>query len=219
MLAEAQPHVNAHSLPSSLTIIFLFGTIEVTIMRKYIFYSAFFVITPFFFLISLIITLLLYRANSPTLAQRESVAYAALPTTQNIFSGTITQEDGRVVRIYQFLTKYHSPLAPYAQDLVAAADQYGLDFRLLTAIAMQESNVCKKIPVDSYNCWGFGIYGKKVTRFSDYKEGIYTVTKTLANKYKRDKGLVTPEQIVTMYTPSNDGSWAFSVNHFMKAME
>ena len=80
---------------------------------------------------------------------------------------------------------------------------------------MQESNLCKKIPDGSHNCWGYGIYGGKVTMFQDYKEGIYTVTKGLATRYK-PKGLVTPEQIMTMYTPSSNGSWAFSVNHFME---
>jgi len=58
---------------------------------------------------------------------------------------------------------------------------------------MQESNLCKKQLKDSFNCWGFGIYGKKVTRFDSYKQAIYTVTKTLANQYKA-KGLKTAEE-------------------------
>ena len=57
-----------------------------------------------------------------------------------------------------------------------------------------------------------------MTRFDDYPEAIETVTRTLATKYKT-KGLVTPEQIVKMWTPSSNGSWEYSVNHFMKQLE
>ena len=83
---------------------------------------------------------------------------------------------------------------------------------------MQESTLCKKAPKNSYNCWGFGIYGKKVTRFDNYHIAIETVTKTLATKYK-DQGLETPEQIMSKYTPSSNGSWAKGVLGFMERME
>ena len=189
-------------------------------MRKLLITSAFLVITPIIFLFALIFSLILYSHNATDTytAYDKKVVYAALPSAQNVLSGSITQEDGRTEKIRQFLAKYNSPLEPHAADLVSAADEYGLDHRLLTAIAMQESGLCKKIPVDSHNCWGFGIYGTTVTRFKDYKEGIYTVSKALATRYKK-KGLVTPEQIMTMYTPSSNGSWAFSVNYFMSTLQ
>ena len=144
-------------------------------------------ITPIAFLFALIFTLASYHKSYLDkvlmLSRVNSVAYAALPTTpQNIFSASINEQDGRVEKIKQFLQKYGSPLEPYAQDIVDAADTYGLDYRLIPAIAMQESNLCLKIPVDSNNCWGYGIYGGKITKFADYKEGVYTVTKTLAVK-------------------------------------
>ena len=188
-------------------------------MRKLLFTATFFVLTPFAFLFALMISLVLYRYQPGSFAvSTNSVAYAALPTAQNNFSAEITQNDGRKEKIRQFFAKYNSPLEPYAGDVVDAADQYGLDHRLIPAIAMQESGLCKTIPDNSYNCWGFGIYGKTVTRFVDYKEGIYTVTKALAIRYK-NKGLITPEQIMTMYTPSSDGSWAVSVNHTMRQLQ
>jgi hypothetical protein len=188
------------------------------IMRKLFLTSAFFVMIPFIFLFSLILSLVLYRNSSPQVLGTRSVAYAAVPTYQNIFHGSAVVDDGRIERVRQFFKRYNSPLEPYAADIVNAADEYGLDFRLLPAIAMQESGLCKTIPDDSHNCWGFGIYGSKVTRFSDYPEAIDTVTRTLATKYK-SKGLVTPEEIMTMYTPSSNGSWAFSVNYFMNQLQ
>lgn len=159
-----------------------------------------------------------YLAKVFFLSRVNSVAYAALPTNQNYFSASIYQQDGRVEKIKQFLRKYDSPLESYARDIIDAAERYGLDYRLVPAIAMQESNLCLKIPEDSNNCWGYGIYGGNVHKFSDYKEGIYAVSKTLGTKYK-DRGLVTPDQIMTMWTPSSNGSWAFGVNHFMDKLK
>jgi len=127
-------------------------------------------------------------------------------------------KDAKVELVRLFFAKHNSPLEPFSQDIIDTANIYGIDFRLLPAIAMQESNLCKKAPVDSYNCWGFGIYGKKVTRFESYKEAIYAVTKTLSKQYK-NRGLKTPEEIMTKYTPSNKGDWAYSVNHFVNLLK
>lgn len=191
-------------------------------MHKLFLRTGLIVIAPFCVILLLIgiLTVHIYIQNKPTheVLGSRTVAYAALPTSQNTLAAEITEADGRAEKIRQFLHRYGSPLEPYAGDIVAAADQYGLDHRLIPAIAMQESNLCKRIPHGSNNCWGFGIYGKQVRRFADYKEGIYTVTETLATKYK-GRGLVTPNQIMTMYTPSSNGSWARSVNHFMAELE
>lgn len=190
-------------------------------MRKFILSIAFFSISPVVFLFVLVISLLLYHEhllNQPQILGLNTVAFAALPTNQNNFSVSVTESDGRAEKIRQFFAKYNSPLEPYADDVVKAADEYGLDYRLVPAIAMQESNLCRVIPPGSYNCWGFGIYGHTVTRFNDYKEAIYTVTKTLANNYKGN-GLITPDEIQKVYTPSSNGSWAYSVNHFMDVLK
>ncbi len=150
--------------------------------------------------------------------RKQTVAYAALPPVQSIMQEEITQQDARVEIIRQFFERYKSPLEPYAKDVVTYADAYGLDFRLIPSIAMQESNLCLKVPEGSNNCWGFGIYGGNVRRFKDYKEGIYEVTKTLATTYKK-KGLETPEEIMTRYTPGSNGSWAKGVAYFMEQLQ
>lgn len=144
----------------------------------------------------------------------QSVAFAALPSSENLVAGKIEGQDAKVELVRQFFARYNSPLELYAQDIVDAANAYDIDFRLLPAIAMQESNLCKKAPIDSYNCWGFGIYGKKITMFENYTHAIDIVTKTLSRHYK-DQGLETPEEIMRKYTPSNNGAWAYSVNYFM----
>lgn len=148
----------------------------------------------------------------------QSVAYAALPTSQNIFNETVITEEARTETVRQFFARYDSPLEPHADDIISAADKYDLDYRLLPAIAMQESNLCKKSRPEAFNCWGFGIYGGKYLHFDNYEHAIETVSKTLATKYK-SRGLITPEQIVTMYTPSDNGKWVNGVTHFMEELQ
>ena len=148
-----------------------------------------------------------------------TVAFAALPLSENaMLEDQITQQDARVEIVRQFFERYKSPLEPHAPTVVETADMYGIDFRLIPAIAMQESNLCKKAPENSYNCWGFGIYGQKVTRFNNYEEAINAVTKTLALKYIAD-GLDTPQEIMRRYTPRSNGSWAESVEYFMDQLQ
>lgn len=89
------------------------------------------------------------------------------------------------------------------------------------AIAQQESNLCKKIPENSFNCWGYGIYGDKVTRFSNYIEGLEIVARNLKKNYI-DRGLDTPEKIMAKYTPPSleiGGPWARGVSQFMSDLE
>lgn len=136
-------------------------------------------------------------------------------------SYSVGTTDARKLIVAQYLKQYNSPLSGYSDKLLATSDYYGLDYRLLVAIAQQESNLCKRIPENSYNCWGFGIYGDKVTRFENYPQAIETVAKTLRNEYL-NKGLHTPEQIMAKYTPpslAKGGPWAKGVNQFLNELE
>ncbi|MCS6956687.1 MAG: hypothetical protein NZM02_02470, partial [Patescibacteria group bacterium] len=130
----------------------------------------------------------------------------------------IKLSDGRVANLKAFFRKYHSPLYDYAEKIVEVSDKYGFDYRLLPAIAMQESNLCRVIPENSYNCWGWGIYGSIVTKFDSYDQAIETVAKGLKTEYI-DKGLITASAIMKKYTPPSSGSWAHGVNTFMRMLE
>ena len=192
-------------------------------MKNLLTLASFLFIFNFVFIASFFLLVFLSQKSSPyAFNVRNSpkmVAYAALPTGRDVFSYEIAQQDARVELVRQFLARYNSPLEPYAQDIVDAADAYSIDFRLIPAIAMQESGLCKKIVAENAenNCWGYGIYGNRATSFRDYKEGIETVTKALA-KYKK-LGLETPEEIMQRYAPRSDGSWSFSVEFFMDKLQ
>ncbi|HCR92637.1 MAG TPA: hypothetical protein DIU47_01640, partial [Candidatus Pacebacteria bacterium] len=98
------------------------------------------------------------------------------------------------------------------------ADKYNVDYRLIPAIMMQESNLCKAIPPGSYNCLGFGIHAKGTLTFDSYEESIERATRELKANYI-DIDLTTPEEIMTKYTPGSNGSWAASVNQWIAEME
>lgn len=140
--------------------------------------------------------------------------YQALPEENSQTFMSVTSKDGRLAALQEYLGSYNSALLPYAKKIIEEADKNELDYRLLPAIAMKESTLCKRIPKNSYNCWGFGIYGTKVTRFSDYNEAIETVSKSLAKNYIK-QGYVEPYEIEKKYTPSSNGSWAQNVSLFM----
>lgn len=144
-----------------------------------------------------------------------------VPNDQNIKPELLAEfktTDVRVANLKFFFRKYNSVLYDKAEFIVQTADTYKLDYRLLPAIAMQESNLCKHIYQNSYNCWGWGIYGGKVTRFASYEEAVETISKGIKIHYI-DKGLTTPEEIMRKYTPPSDGSWAFGVSTFLKSIE
>lgn len=127
-------------------------------------------------------------------------------------------KDKRVAILKSFFRKHDSPLYEHADFIVRVSDKNGLDYRLIPAIAMQESTACKAIPYGSHNCWGWGIYGTLVTRFNSYPEAIETVAAGLKKNYI-DQGLTTPEEIMAKYTPSSNGSWAKGVGNVLGVLK
>ncbi len=158
-----------------------------------------------------------YRKVMDDLELISSVSSEQEKTTPELLAEFKTQ-DIRVANLKYFFRKYESVLYDNSEFIVKMADQYKLDYRLIPAIAMQESGLCKNIYEGSYNCWGWGIYGNKVTRFASYDEAIETISRGLKKNYI-DKGLTTPEDIMRKYTPPSTGSWAFGVNFFLKIIE
>jgi hypothetical protein len=141
--------------------------------------------------------------------------FASLPSKGPTVSGLVESADARPEKIKKYLKTYDSLLYPYSGTLVEAADFYGIDYRLLPAIAQQESNLCKRIPPETHNCWGWGIHSAGTLGFQDYDSAIWTVARGLKYEYI-DKGYSTPEEIMSKYTPLSNGSWAAGVSTFMQ---
>jgi len=188
---------------------------------------SFFTLTPLILLVSLFSLFSLTKYNSMEKGNVLGVSvtnpsgvkvFASLPTDLASVDGHATPADAREEILKQYLSYYNSPLLPYTKKIIEEADKNELDFRLITAIAQKESNLCKIIPPDTYNCWGWGIHSKGTLGFSSYEEGIETVSKGIKENYI-DKGYRTIEDIMSKYTPLSNGSWAEGVNQFMSEME
>lgn len=145
--------------------------------------------------------------------------YASLPNTLPTMRSEIESADARVEILRQYYRDHNSPLIEHAEHVVAMADKYELDFRLITAIARQESNLCKIIPPESHNCWGWGIHSKGSLGFKSFEEGIEVVSRGLRYNYI-DQGYVTVDEIMDKWVPhSPERAWAKAVNEFMAELE
>ncbi len=147
--------------------------------------------------------------------------FNAQPPVLGTSDARILGADGRAAIIQQYLAYHRSPLASHAQKLVDEAEKHGLDWRLTTAICMQESNCGKSIPVGSHNAWGWAIHSTYTKHFETWDKAIETVTQGLKTDYI-DRGLITPQQIMTRYCPlsiAKGGSWAKAVEYFMWELE
>ena len=148
-----------------------------------------------------------------------SLVFASLPSQTSQIQTSVKTADARPEIIRQYLQKYNSPLEPHADLLVKVADENDFDYRWMVAIAQQESNLCKKIPYESYNCWGWGIYGDKVTRFESYDQAIIKIAPQFKRIFLKGLHNKDPYQVMQTYTPPSQGSWANGVMQFFNELE
>jgi len=120
----------------------------------------------------------------------------------------------KALKIEQFfrVNRGNAPLADHAKTFVEVANKYGLDYRLLPAIATIESGGGK------HNFRPFNAWGWNNRSFSSFDEGIEVVGKGLKTGYI-DRGADTVEKIAPTYCPPNYKHWMASVNQFMLEIE
>ena len=116
------------------------------------------------------------------------------------------------IEMFFRVNRGNAPLSEYANKFVEIANKYGLDYRLLPAIATMESGGGKN-NFSSYNAWGWGN-----ASFNSFEEGIEVVGKGLKIGYI-DQGIDTVEEIALVYCPPNYKNWANGVNQFMSEIE
>lgn len=133
-------------------------------------------------------------------------------------SSNIILDDARPEILRRYFTKVESALTPHSTYLVQIADKYGLDYRLLPAIAIKESGACRIIPPGGHNCWGWGIHSAGTLGFDSYEESIETVAKGLKEKYI-DLGYVTPDQIMEKYAHPDSTTWGPDVSAYMETLQ
>ncbi|MFZ5366349.1 MAG: hypothetical protein ACOZBZ_03565 [Patescibacteria group bacterium] len=145
---------------------------------------------------------------TPVFGHPDSIGASAVLKNSSI------NQDNRGEILRNFLGKYNSPLAPYAQEFVAAADSYGVDWKLVPAITGVESTFGKQIPFGSYNAYG---WNNGDFRFSSWEDSIWYVTSQLRTRYL-DRGAVSVSQIGRIYAPPSP-FWPGKVSSFMAKIE
>ena len=146
-------------------------------------------------------------------AQQKASASSASITIAEKETGV----DNRVKILQDFLKEQNSPLAPFAGDFVRNADKYNLDWKLVAAISGVESTFGLAIPANSYNGWGWGVYGNNVIRFASWNEGIDTISQGLRERYMDQWGGKDIYQIGSMYASSP--AWAGHVEYYMNKIQ
>ena len=153
--------------------------------------------TAFTLVIALVITTLwahTSQAEAPFLGTEKAVE-------EKIVDGLTTTERAQKIDAF-YIAKGDLPLAGYGLAMVQAADEYGVDWRLVAAIGFIESTggkfACKGA---SYSAFG---WGSCKINFSSYEESIDVITKNLGGhnpntaRYYKDKTL---GQIIDTYNP------------------
>lgn len=156
-------------------------------------------------------------SHSPDFDSSSSV-YLSKETVEAEFGSQITAGDSRPILIRKYLQRFDSELEPYSDLLFEVSQKYGIDYRLMVAIAQQESNLCKRQPENCFNCWGVGIHSRGTMCFESYPQAIEWVGRYLKEEYY-DLGITTVEDIMKKYCPLSSGSWANGVNQFMRDIE
>lgn len=133
---------------------------------------------------------------------------------QNIFI------DERAAKIDAYFAQWNLPLTGYGKEMVAAADMYGIDWRLLPALAKLETtggkNLCKN-PKGKNNPFGFG---SCTIGFDSFEQSFYAVAKTLSGNGEKTAHLYkgkTIEEILEVYNPPNTPG--ISHNYHGKALK
>lgn len=170
--------------------------------------------------------LLIYVSFTRTDEGSDSISYKTYQAQPGLTTGTsqavqISKNDARPLIVADFFKERKCPLANYAKEFIEVADRYNIDYRLMPAIAMQESQGGKIMPKESNNPFGYGVYGGKVMRFETFAAAIEKVGQGLRTNYL-DQGLKTPVEIMAKYTPpslAKGGAWAMGVSSSMYQLQ
>jgi len=135
-----------------------------------------------------------------------------LSGTTSVFA---TEHDLRATQMRVVLKMYKSPLVGLEDVLIATAEQYGLDWTLMAAIAGTESSFAKRMPHECINPYGWGVYGDNKLCFSSLEDSIKGVASGLAQKYN----ISSLETIARTYNSVSTEGWIAHTRFFMNKIK
>lgn len=176
-------------------------------------WAAFSIVVIFAFITSIMLTPQKARPQDTT----RYAIYSSKPLTLRSSTISIYSRDSRAQKINEVYKIYNCPLEGMGDVMVYEADKNNIPWWLVAAVSFQESSCGKKTPkvggVESYNAWGWAVYGNMAFSFDNWVRGIETVSKYFSDKFY-SKGITDTCVIMKTYTPPSKGSWCEGVNHF-----
>lgn len=192
-------------------------------IRKLLLTILWFPLTLVLLLLNLVLLRSLYLEQSPVQAAGSTPVPAkhitAAAGTAQILGTSVVAGDARGLLLQSFLEQHGSPMAPFADLIVRESDTNGLDFRLVVAIAMCESNLGKRMPKkDEYNAWGIAVYTgeNKGKAFDSWPHAIAWVSQYIKTKYY-DRGITNLKDIGAIWAPPSvekGYSWTTCIQNF-----
>lgn len=168
----------------------------------------------------LTITVLAVLVVNPTISNYSQINSQKEESSPNIearkptFIAKITaKKDDRAQILKKFLKSRNSPMTEDAEKLVAIADKYNLNWKLLPAIAGVESQYGQVIPLGSYNPYG---WNNGATYFKDWSQATEVVASGIRTRYL-PSGEVTPYKIGPTYAANP--AWANHVANYMRQID
>jgi hypothetical protein len=146
--------------------------------------------------------------------------------TGEVLGTSVAGDDARQLLVKNFILRYNpdSPFLQHVTSIVNEADRNHIDFRLLPAIAMCESNLGARMPThDSYNAWGIAVFTGQLNgkKFDNWEHSIMWVSNYIREKFF-DRGITDLREVGSIWAPPSvekDYSWTRCVERFMEDMK
>lgn len=168
-------------------------------------------------LILIISTLLLTIANPNYLENIKYNLYSAKPLVLGESSTGIDYKDARADAIDRVMARYKCPMTGLGPTFVKYADENNIPYWVVASIAFQESSCGKNLPIkngkETYNAYGWGVWGANIKAFDSWEHGIEVMSKYM-NEMFYAQGVTDLCEIMKTYTPPSQGSWCAGVGYF-----
>lgn len=150
------------------------------------------------FFVRFLVSILLFRNHDEKPIQKTAGNANFVATASASF---ISQSQDRE-KIATYLAKHHSPLLGTEDSLLTTSSRYGLDYRLILAIARKESSLGKR--ACGYNVFGIASCRKD---FESYEKAYEYLAKLLTQSSYYKKWRKTGElyDLISVYCPESDG--------------
>ena len=166
-------------------------------------------------------SIIMPQVITPTVNDKYFI-YSSKPLVLAETSDAVLTKDARAQKLDAVFKMYDCPLEGLGQTFVDEADKNNIPWWLVAAVSFKESSCGKYTPTvngkETYNAWGWGVYGTSISGFDNWVRGIETVSQYFSQKFYQN-GITNVCDIMKIYTPPSNGSWCTDVNNFGNIMQ